>query len=218
MMRRQHVLAIAVALVYRVLWPEAGDVSAGIAPLVIPLLMAIAGGAGATSSAISSSKANKSQQQMSREQIAAEKEMQAREIALKESELNPFRQQLAQAGSIQSLDRLERGAYKPVTLQGGGPYAQYKPQMSGGYSYEKSPELIASAGALKKDVMSGNRAPSAIQAPGSNQSADVTALLDLLAMLYPDDTYPAARRPARVTRPPADTAGRTLPGRVGGMA
>jgi hypothetical protein len=216
MMRRQHVLAIAVALVYRVLWPEAGDVSAAIA--WIPLLTALGLGASATSNAVSSSKQNESQRQMSREEIAAQKEMQAREIALKESELNPFRQQLAQAGSIASLDRLERGAYKPVTLQGAAPYAQYKPQMSGGYSYEKSPELVASAGALKKDVMSGNRAPSAIQPPGSSQPADLTALLDLLAMLYPDDAYPATRRPAGVTRPPADTAGRTLPGRVGGMA
>lgn len=190
------------------------------APFVIPLLMAIAGGAGAASSAVSSSKQNKSQQAMTREQIAAEKEAQARDIALKESEMNPFRQQLAQAGSLSSLDQLERGAYKPVSVQGAAPYAQYKPQMSGGFSYEKSPELVAAAGALKKDVLAGNRAPSVLPQPytpvqsgvgrtapvgtstvdlgtatarNSGGNPDATAVLNLLAMLFPDDPYAKQR-------------------------
>lgn len=83
-------------------------------------------------------------------------------LAQRESELDPFRHQMDQAADIGKLDRLERASYKPVSVSmpAGSPYAKYMPQTSGGYSYEKSPELIASASTLKKNVMAGNGAPS----------------------------------------------------------
>ena len=72
---------------------------------------------------------------------------------------DPFRQQMSQAHAIGKLDRMERGRYTPVKLGAAPGYASYVPDMSGGYSYEKSPEFVSSAAALKRNVMGGNTAP-----------------------------------------------------------
>lgn len=94
--------------------------------------------------------------------LAASTARDTQSLAGRESELDPFRNQMSQAKDIGQLDRLERASYAPVKLgmPSGSPYAKYMPQTSGGYSYEKSPELMASASALKKNVMGGNTAPS----------------------------------------------------------
>lgn len=94
--------------------------------------------------------------------LAASTAKDTQSLAGRESELDPFRNQMSQAKDIGQLDRLERASYAPVKLgmPSGSPYAKYMPQTSGGYSYEKSPELMASASALKKNVMGGNTAPS----------------------------------------------------------
>lgn len=91
--------------------------------------------------------------------IAARAALQNQDVASAESMANPFRQQASQAATIGALDRQERGTYTPAKLASSNKYAGYVPQMSGGYSYEKSPELRASAGALKTDVMAGHTAP-----------------------------------------------------------
>jgi hypothetical protein len=94
-----------------------------------------------------------------------EEEMRQRErlatqgVATQESLANPFRHQAAQAATAAALDRMERGTYKPVQVQAAGPYAQYVPKTSGGFSYEKSPELINASGALKRNVLAGKTAP-----------------------------------------------------------
>jgi hypothetical protein len=80
----------------------------------------------------------------------------AQSIAQRESELDPFRQQMAQGADVSKLDRLERASFTPARIDIGaaGPVA------SGGYSYSKSPELVKSAAALKSSIMSGQGAPS----------------------------------------------------------
>lgn len=80
-------------------------------------------------------------------------------VAADESKLDPFRNQMSQANDIASLDRMERATYSPVRLSGAPAYAQYVPQVSGGSNYTKSPELVSSAAALKRNVMGGNVAP-----------------------------------------------------------
>jgi hypothetical protein len=184
-------------------------------------LLAAAGAAQGAGSAISAGKKNKSEEALARDKIASDERMHGIDTALEESTLNPFRQQMAQAGSLSTLDRLERGSYSPVRLAPSGPYASSVPSMTGGYSYEKSPELTASAGALKRDVMSGHTAPSVLAPPSAPPTpgrtrppmsppvgmatprtpapASSTAVLDLLTMLYGENAPVARRRPmARV--------------------
>jgi hypothetical protein len=103
--------------------------------------------------------ANRKQHEEDRE---AAKDTANQRVAVEESMANPFRHQAAHGATVSALDRLERGSYTPVTLAtppSAGKYASYVPQMSGGFSYEKSPELRKTAGALKADVMSGRTAP-----------------------------------------------------------
>jgi hypothetical protein len=99
-------------------------------------------------------------------------------VAADESKLDPFRQQMAQAGDISKLDRLERATYKPVSISAAPGYEQYVPHLFGGASYEKSPELIQSAAALKRNIMGGNVAPTMT----NPDNYDKTAALNLLAM------------------------------------
>ncbi len=80
-------------------------------------------------------------------------------VAVQESLANPFRHQAAQAATAAALDRMERGTYKPVQVQPAGPYASYMPRTSGGFSYEKSPELVNASAALKRNVLAGKTAP-----------------------------------------------------------
>lgn len=120
----------------------------------------------------------KRNEQMTREGIQANRESDVRDLAFKESTLDPFRQQAQQAGAMSKLDRLERGAYAPVQLKAAPGYEGYVPTMTGGFSYEKSPELRAGAGALKRNVMGGNVAPSMT----NPENYGKTAALDLLSI------------------------------------
>jgi hypothetical protein len=229
-MQQRCFWSVVLALAVRWILPSEDPAVVGaIAPWVIPLIMAAAQGGGQAASALSAGRQSRNQMQMSQEQIDAERGMQALEIALKESEMNPFRHQLAQAGSLASLDQMERGTRTPISVTGAAPYASYKPQVQGGYSYEKSPELVASAGALKRDVMAGNRAPSVVpsslttnypvvgspnatqRVPPANQQS---AVLDLISALFPDDPLARARKPQKPGGPMGptelDTFGNTV--------
>lgn len=155
----------------------AGEDRYHIAPAIMAAL--ILAGAGAASSASSSMANRRSQREgnaLTREQIAAEKEMQLKDIAAKEGMLDPFRDQLAQAGAIGKLDMMERASYSPTRMTPAGPYAEHVPNLTGGFSYEASPEMRSSASALKRSVMSGQGAPS--QAIPGNVGR--TGALDLL--------------------------------------
>jgi hypothetical protein len=127
----------------------------------LPLLALLAlGGASDAVGALESSAGRKQQEKLTKEQIAADRERSAQSTALQESLANPFRHQAAQASTAGALDRMERASYTPARLSlPSNPYAKYMPQVSGGFSYEKSPELIAAAHNLKGDVLAGHTAP-----------------------------------------------------------
>lgn len=128
----------------------------------IPLLALLALGQGAqgVAGALESASGRKQAEKMSAAQIAADKARSDQSTGLQESLANPFRHQAAQASTASALDRLERGTYsRPSVSLPNNPYAKYVPQVSGGFSYEKSPELINSARNLKTDVMAGRTAP-----------------------------------------------------------
>lgn len=130
-------------------------------PGTMMLIMAAAGAAEGAGGSIAAAGKSKRDHQLAREQMAAQREAQLRNTALAETGLNPFRHQLQQGNAISGLDQLERGSYKPVQLAlPANRYAKHIPSLGGGYSYEKSPELIQSAGALKRNVMAGHTAPS----------------------------------------------------------
>jgi hypothetical protein len=120
-------------------------------------------------------------------QIAAAKARGDQQTALDESKLDPFRQQMSQAEDLSSLDRLQHGSYTPVKLQpaagplvtpgAGNPYAGAIPTTTGGYSYEKSPQLLSGAQQLENDVSAGHTAPTMT----SPANYGKTATLDLNA-------------------------------------
>lgn len=186
-------------------------------PLLLYLIAAGAGAASAAGSAYSANKTSNTQTALTKAQIAENARQHDLDLAFQESTANPFRHQAAQASTLSALDELERGKYTPVSMTPNGPYAKYVPKVSGGYSYEKSPELTASAGALKQDVMAGHAAPS-VMAPRTNltgtpitnppMTPDGTAIdpsltskapnlatMNLLQVLYPDLFTSAIRTP-----------------------
>jgi hypothetical protein len=185
--------------------------------LQIPLwaLLALAGAGQGIENAVENNANQSNQRAISQAEVQSRERMHNQDIMLDESKLNPFRGQMFQASDLASLDELERGSYSPVRLDVGAnnPYAKYVPKINGGYSYSKSPELIAAAAALKKDVLSGHAAPSAL---GANDTAIVrpdgtrvnpddgttpmnsSVVLNLLKLLYGEDpTHPTALPPRR---------------------
>lgn len=116
---------------------------------------AIASGATAAAGLYASKKQSDAAKQMSEEEI----KLKQQELALQQSQLNPFRTQAAQAATAGVLDRMQNGAYTPVSVQAPARYAASVPQISGGYSYQKSPELVHGAQVLKNSVLSGQGAP-----------------------------------------------------------
>ena len=148
-------------------------------PATAMLILGAAGSAQGAAGSVASGKMNKRAEQIAREELAARKAAGDQDVALKESMLDPFRQQLSQAGAIGTLDRMERATYTPSKMTNlPSRYAKYVPQMTGGYSYQKSPELISSAASLKRNVMGGNVAPTMTNPANFGK----TATLDLLRM------------------------------------
>lgn len=121
------------------------------------LLTLILGAGQGASSSMAAAGASKRQTQLSRDEIAERRAGRNQGVAAAESMADPFRHQLDQGNAIAKLDRMERASFAPTKIAPQGGYAA--PAMSGGLSYTKSPELISSAAALKKNVMGGNTAP-----------------------------------------------------------
>lgn len=149
----------------------------GIDPMGL-ILAAGSGVAGSVAGTISELANRKRQQQRDREAIEASRDANTLDVATAETALDPFRHQMAQAGALSKLDRLERGSYQPVRLSAAPGYEQYVPHLFGGASYEKSPDLIKSAAALKRNVMGGNVAPTLTDPTNYGK----TAALDLLSI------------------------------------
>jgi hypothetical protein len=93
-------------------------------------------------------------------QIAADKARATQAVGAREAELDPFRQQMAQASALSKLDLISRmNNQARQTDFSSSPYAKYIPKSTGGPSYEKSPDLIAWLTSLQRDVASGHSAP-----------------------------------------------------------
>lgn len=129
--------------------------------MAVPWWMLAAGmGASAAGSYLSQKSANNASAQAQDKNLEAEAAAQQQKTALEESMANPYRQQMAQAGSLQALDLAERGNYTPVQMDfTGSRYGSNVPKLNGGFSYSKSPELTNAAGALKASVLAGQGAP-----------------------------------------------------------
>jgi len=135
---------------------------------LLPLIM----GLGAAGSAAASAYGSKKQAEASSAQAEQDRILQEAIASVRESELDPFRNQNFQAGAINNLDMLERSAYTPVTFQGpAGLDPKFIPRFSGGTTYTKSPEAIQSYGALKRSVMGGESAPGVLGANKNNPNA-----------------------------------------------
>jgi hypothetical protein len=189
------------------------DAMAGQDRLHIPLwaLFALAGAGQAIDNTVTNNANNANQRAISQAEVDSRERMHGQDVLLEESKANPFRGQMNQAASLASLDELERGSYTPVQLSTeGNPYASYIPKVSGGYSYSKSPELTAAAGALKNDVLAGHGASSVLRpdiatnrtpaqrrlgtgpapAPDYNDPS-ASVVLNLLKLIYGEDpTHP----------------------------
>jgi hypothetical protein len=126
----------------------------------IPLLAWLAMGAGQGVLGELDNNANRNQQdKLTAAQIAAQKQARDQATALQESLANPFRHQAAQISTASALDETANGRYTPVHLAAPSGMEKYMPQMSGGYSYEKSPAIINAATAAERDVLAGHTAP-----------------------------------------------------------
>lgn len=123
-------------------------------------LLGLSYGADALSKVLGNRSDRKAAEKLAKEQLAAAKARGDQDVAAQESRADPFRHQMSQGSAVSKLDRMERASYTPTRITPTGPYAQYVPQApTGGFSYEKSPELINTARALKTDVMAGRTAP-----------------------------------------------------------
>jgi len=139
------------------------------------IISAASKGVSAAGNAIAGNKQRQSEEALSREQLELDRQQGLMNTASNESMADPFRQQLSQAGAAAKLDRLQHASYSPVSVNVPARYAQYKPQVTGGYSYERSPEVRQAAGALKESVLAGRTAPSMT----SPDNYGKTATLDL---------------------------------------
>lgn len=129
-------------------------------PIPLLALLALGQGAQGAAGALDAISGRKQQEKLSKASIAADKARGDQSTALQESMASPFRHQAAQGATAAALDRMERGTYAPTKLSmPNNSYAKYIPQRTGGFSYEKSPELISAARNLKTDVLSGRTAP-----------------------------------------------------------
>lgn len=93
-------------------------------------------------------------------QINAQQGANTQQLASTESRLDPFRSRMSQMGDVAKLDRVANATTSPVRLNLSGPFAGFKPNVTGGYSYTKSPALVQAAKDAQSSIMSGQADPS----------------------------------------------------------
>lgn len=98
------------------------------------------------------------------------------DIALEESMADPFRHQMAQAGHIGRLDMMQNMSHAPTTVAPPERYAGRTGTFDMTPSYAPSPDVAASAGAIKASVMGGRTAPTMT----NDKNYGRTGALDLL--------------------------------------
>src|SRR5262245_58104941 len=141
-----------------------------------PMLgMSILGGLSGLGSFFSGMSQAKAQKEIEKMRIAEQQRQQQQDVALKESTLDPFRQQMQQARNLSMLDM--RGNYQPTASYSLGPWATdiYRQQAPGTAkaaleanppgprqpNYTPSADLLNWLSMIKQNVAGGqNQAPS----------------------------------------------------------
>lgn len=128
--------------------------------VVAPILA----GAGTTAVGAYMSQRNRNQDREDAEEARAEDRADRREtnildVASRESLADPFRHQNAQVSSLAMLDRIANAQRGKTQISVPSEMQRFMPQISGGYSYEQSPDLRAAAKLLQRSVASGETAP-----------------------------------------------------------
>jgi hypothetical protein len=121
-------------------------------------------GAGATGVSAYMSQRNRNRDREDAEAAREEDRADRREtnildIAQGESMADPFRHQNNQASSLAMLDRIANAQRGRTQISVPSEMQRFVPQISGGYSYEASPDLRTSAKLLQRTVASGQGAP-----------------------------------------------------------
>lgn len=117
-------------------------------PLLAALIISAAAGAG------SSAANSMSQRRNAREQREQDTRERAADRVFDESQLNPYREQLSQAGSLGRLGLMKGASYTPYSMGRGGAYTDAL-SPSGGFSFESDPRTGAAASALYDSVLRG---------------------------------------------------------------
>jgi hypothetical protein len=107
--------------------------------------------------------AQKNRQQqldMQSNSLAANNAANTAAIAEAEAARDPFKSRMTQVGDVAKLDRVQNARTTPRTVAPTAAYAGSMPAVSGGYSYQKSPDVTNAAGAAKQSIMSGTPDPS----------------------------------------------------------
>lgn len=184
------------------------DQNMGTAAIVIPAVATFLAQMFASSSA---NKQANNANALSQQQLLQQQNQSDRNTALQESLADPWRHSMFQADNVAKLDKRERGTFTPSNISMPSRYADYKPTMTGGFSYQKSPEYTQSMAALKKLVMSGQGAPT-IMDPANYGETGAIDLLSVMAGLDPTQarvkkptSYAALRNAA--SRPVKDASG-----------
>lgn len=184
-------------------------------PLIPILIGAAISGGSQVASSITSRKNNQDTIDHSREvetiRDKRERDLARDDRAFQESQLNPFRHQMNQARSIGALDLMANSSYKPLQMDRSGPYGQYMPQTTGGYSFESSPDVQQAAQLLKRSVISGQARPTGstgglnlLQLMAAGAEADPTApgVWSSPATAVPSELYEDPRSARRRIRVP----------------
>jgi hypothetical protein len=148
---------------------------------LLPAAIAAASAIGSAVSSKNSRDDRKSGEVLTREQIEQREREGLRDTASSEAALDPFRQQLQQAGALGRLDLMSRMRMTPTRVQAPERYAGSIPTRSGGLSYEMDPAVRQMAEALKRDVASGRTAPTMTN-PANYGRTSTLDMRSLLAM------------------------------------
>ncbi|MGE0590927.1 MAG: hypothetical protein AB7G23_03105 [Vicinamibacterales bacterium] len=127
---------------------------------LIPLLFMGAQAAGNVASNISGRRAqreqNAAQMEIERMRDKRERELQAEQIAFQESQLNPYRRELDQAGTLGRLSLMAGARYNgPQDTRTSSTYGTSRPSSGSSFSFQTDPLVSMAASAMRDHVLSG---------------------------------------------------------------
>lgn len=127
---------------------------------LIPLLFAGASAAQGIAGNISGRRAQReaqaAQMEIERMRDKRERELQAEQIAFQESQLNPYRRELSQAGTLGRLSLMANARYNgPQDIRTSSTYGTSRPSNMSSFSFESDPLVSMAANAMRDHVLSG---------------------------------------------------------------